>query len=432
MTVSCVASASSRVWSRAVMAGLFGSAICLLAPEGRAQTTVIGDVTVTGNATVQGDATVEGGLTVHDAANLGGINITNSCLACGINMGGSNIFGANNVTASGTIQGGTLKSTGETQVGTKLTVGGDASIGGNLDMTNGDITKVKSITGDGTGNISGFANISGGTLSTSGNASVGGDLDMTGGDIKNVATITAATVNAGTLSTSSNTVLGDGVGGDTLTVNANSTFNGTLKANNGANITGGINNNGGGITNAGAISGATDITASGKVEGATLKSTGETQVGTNLKVGGNATVGGNLTVSGESNLNGANIGNHLTVLPSTKVNMGGNVVQGVADPVLGSDAANKQYVDAGLSRAFRDIDRNTQGIAIAMAMGGMALPDSKNFALGANLGFFDSKQAMAIQGAMRLTPFVSVNGGIGMGLDDSSTLGGRVGVQVAW
>ncbi len=100
--------------------------------------------------------------------------------------------------------------------------------------------------------------------------------------------------------------------------------------------------------------------------------------------------------------------------------------------MLATDAANKAYVDAGLSKAFKEIDKNTQGIAIAMAMGGLALPDSKNFVVGANLGFFDSKQALAIQGAMRLTPYVSVNGGVGMGLDDASTLGGRVGLQVAW
>ena len=357
MTVSCVASASSRVWLRAVMAGLFGSAICLLAPEGRAQTTVIGDVTVTGNATIKGDATVEGGLTVHDAANLGGINITNSCLACGINMGGSNIFNANNVTASGTIQGGTLTD-------------GTASISG------GNITGVGTITG-GTGTF------------TTVNATNGGFGTLTA-TTGNITTVNATDVDA-------------------TNVNATNGGFGTLTATTG-NIT---------------TVNATDVNATN------VKATNGTF--TTLKTTGDATVGGDLTVTNQSNLNGgAIIGNHLTVLPGTKVSMGNNVVHGVADPEIGSDAANKQYVDAGLSRAFRDIDRNTQGIAIAMAMGGMALPDSKNFALGANLGFFDSKQAMAIQGAMRLTPFVSVNGGIGMGLDDSSTLGGRVGVQVAW
>jgi hypothetical protein len=85
-----------------------------------------------------------------------------------------------------------------------------------------------------------------------------------------------------------------------------------------------------------------------------------------------------------------------------------------------------------LAKAFKEIDRNAQGIAIAMAMGGLSLPETKRFALGANLGFFDSKQAIAVQGALRLTPYVSVNGGVGVGLDGDSTMGGRVGAQVAW
>ncbi len=154
---------------------------------------------------------------------------------------------------------------------------------------------------------------------------------------------------------------------------------------------------------------------------------------TTLTTTGNTNVGGNLTVTGQSNLNGgANISNHLTVAPATFVDMGSNRVQNVAAPIAPTDAANKAYVDSGLSAAFKDIDKNTQGIAIAMAMSGLVMPDGKNFALGANLGFFDNKQAIAIQGAMRLTPYVMVNGGIGFGFDDASTVGGRVGAQVAW
>ena len=154
---------------------------------------------------------------------------------------------------------------------------------------------------------------------------------------------------------------------------------------------------------------------------------------TTVTTTGNTNVGGNLTVTGQSNLNGgANISNHLTVAPATFVDMGNNRVQNVAAPIAPTDAANKAYVDTGLAAAFKEIDRNTQGIAIAMAMSGLVMPEGKNFALGANLGFFDNKQAIAIQGAIRLTPYVMVNGGLGFGLDDASTVGGRVGAQVAW
>ena len=458
MRVSRVASAAGRVgYSPALIAGLLGTALCLLAPEAGAQQVTIGGLGNGSAVCTDGSGNIVGG---------GG----GTCAGAADTPNG-------NITASGTIQAGTLTSTGNATIENNLDVMKEHVTihEGNLTVTEGTITgqTLKSnghtflgtdanshdLTVNATSTFNGDVTISGGTLNMNGNNI--NNVGTVNANLVNATTVQGGTLIGGTLSTSGSATIGDGVGGDMLTVN------GKLNVNNGASISGGINNNGGGITNAGAITGATNITASGKVEGTTLKSTGETQVGTHLTVGGNAsvggtlavtgltstngianngniatdtltttgnaTVGGDLTVTKQSNLNGgATIGNHLTVAPGTKISMGNNVVHGVADPEIGSDAANKQYVDAGLSKAFRDIDRNTQGIAIAMAMGGMALPDSKNFALGANLGFFDNKQAMAIQGAMRLTPFVSVNGGIGMGLDDSSTLGGRVGVQVAW
>jgi hypothetical protein len=89
-------------------------------------------------------------------------------------------------------------------------------------------------------------------------------------------------------------------------------------------------------------------------------------------------------------------------------------------------------VESELSRAFREIDKNSQGIAVAIAMGGLSLPASKSFALGVNVGLYESKQAISVQGAIRLNEFVSVSGGVGAGLNDTSTVGGRVGLQVAW
>jgi hypothetical protein len=107
--------------------------------------------------------------------------------------------------------------------------------------------------------------------------------------------------------------------------------------------------------------------------------------------------------------------------------MGGNRVQNVATPVAATDAANKAYVDAmsgnvdnlqaaidaqtaRINSAFQQIDRNTEGIAIALAMSGIALPDSKVSAISGGRGFFrqqtsvrsaDSAPAQRCLGAQR-------------------------------
>jgi trimeric autotransporter adhesin len=181
---------------------------------------------------------------------------------------------------------------------------------------------------------------------------------------------------------------------------------------------------------------STNINNSGKITTGTLETTGlaklnSLEVTNGADIKGNASVGGSLTVA-----KGATVSESFTVTQGAVVNLGdsvtGNVVHGVATPVVGTDAANKQYVDDGLAKAFKAIDRNTQGIAIAMAMAGLALPEGKNFALGANMGFFDDKQAIAIQAAIRVSPNVTVTGGFGTGVQDMNATGGRVGVQAAW
>jgi len=125
--------------------------------------------------------------------------------------------------------------------------------------------------------------------------------------------------------------------------------------------------------------------------------------------------------------------------------MGGNRVQNVGTPVAATDAATKGYVDAfagttsealnalsgQVNRAFKEIDENTEGIAVAIAMGGLSLPDTKAFALSANMGFYDGKQAVAAQGAIRLDKTFALTGGVGIGLEGGE-LGGRAGIMAAW
>jgi hypothetical protein len=191
---------------------------------------------------------------------------------------------------------------------------------------------------------------------------------------------------------------GDTFVGGTLTVEEQTTTNG-------------IDNNGQGITNAGDIG------------------TGGGNINTN---GGDIDAGSGSVNA--SNVNGQNVSaaQSFSVDSGANINMGNNVVGGVADPLAATDAANKRYVDQEINKAFDKIEDNTEGIALAMAMSGLSLPSNKQFAIGVNFGFYDDKQAIAAQGALRLDDNFTLIGGFGAGLDDSENVGGRVGVQASF
>jgi YadA-like membrane anchor domain len=235
--------------------------------------------------------------------------------------------------------------------------------------------------------------VQGATLTSTGATNVGGTLTVNG----------VANLNGGVAITGTTTV-------DDLTVNNNATVGGML------DVTGVANLNGG------------------------AEVTGFVNVHSTLSIDGPA------IITGQSNLNGgANVSNHLTVAAASTVDMGGNRVQNVGAPVAATDAATKGYVDSYIgtssrefdalnsevNHAFQKIDENTEGIAVAMAMGGLTLPDSKAFALSANMGFYDDKQALAAQAAIRLNRTFALTGGVGLGFDQGK-VGGRVGVMAAW
>ena len=162
-------------------------------------------------------------------------------------------------------------------------------------------------------------------------------------------------------------------------------------------------------------------------------------VGNDLGVTRDATVGRNLVVAGTTSTNTLNVGTGgLSVAAGAPISMGGNRVQDVATPIAGTDAVNKDYVDSGLAaanmrinNAFKKIDENTEGVAVAIAMGGIAIPQGKDFAVSANMGFYDSRQAFAAQSAIRLDETFTLNGGVGIGLNNNK-VGGRIGVTAAW
>ena len=72
-----------------------------------------------------------------------------------------------------------------------------------------------------------------------------------------------------------------------------------------------------------------------------------------------------------------------------------------------------------------------EGTAVAIAMGGSALPSDKKFAISTNWGTFRGQNAMSLGAQMRLSEYVVLNGGVAAGFAQGG-VGGRAGLTVAW
>jgi hypothetical protein len=72
-----------------------------------------------------------------------------------------------------------------------------------------------------------------------------------------------------------------------------------------------------------------------------------------------------------------------------------------------------------------------EGTAVAIALGGTALPSDKKFAISTNWGTFRGQNAMSFGAQMRLSEYVVLNGGVAAGFAQGG-VGGRAGLTVAW
>lgn len=85
-----------------------------------------------------------------------------------------------------------------------------------------------------------------------------------------------------------------------------------------------------------------------------------------------------------------------------------------------------------IARNREDIDKNSEGIAMAMAMSGLgSLEPDETFALSIDVGHFESESAAAVSGGLRLAQKTIISGSVGYGLK-RDTVGGRAGIRFGW
>lgn len=202
----------------------------------------------------------------------------------------------------------------------------------------------------------------------------------TGQLTKAPATATATGLSMGTLSTTGLASL------NSLDVTNNTTIGGTLAVTGVANLNGGVQtttlNATGSVTTPLVIATTGNITTINSNTGNFTNLNATTANVTNLNAGTANVQTANVQTA---NVQTINVATAFNAAPGSTLNMGGNRVENVGTPIDPTDAANKAYVDSGLSRvtqglnqAFKKIDENTQGVAIALAMGGISVPDSKD------------------------------------------------------
>ena len=91
-------------------------------------------------------------------------------------------------------------------------------------------------------------------------------------------------------------------------------------------------------------------------------------------------------------------------------------------------ATNKSEI----ARNHKDINKNSEGVAMAMAMQGLSsLAADENFALSADLGHFEGETAFAASAGMRVGKKTTLSGSLGYGLK-RKTIGARVGLRIGW
>ncbi len=154
------------------------------------------------------------------------------------------------------------------------------------------------------------------------------------------------------------------------------------------------------------------------INNGSITSTGTITAGTAVKTK-------DLTATGNTTLH------NLSVTPNSTVSMGDNRVQDVGAPILGTDAANKAYVDKGLNKAY-------EGTALALAISQPVFLPGQTFAMRAGWGSYEGQNAFGVSaaGVIAHNTFgygstVALDGGIGVGSNNGG-VAGKAGVTVGF
>ena len=104
--------------------------------------------------------------------------------------------------------------------------------------------------------------------------------------------------------------------------------------------------------------------------------------------------------------------------------------------VVTTDAAGNLASDGGsvfdsIDKNSRNITKNSEGVAMALAMERPFVPLGQHFGVTGNWGTFEGENATAFGAAFRFNDHAQLDGGVGVGFD-RGTVGGRAGLLVTW
>lgn len=89
-------------------------------------------------------------------------------------------------------------------------------------------------------------------------------------------------------------------------------------------------------------------------------------------------------------------------------------------------------ITQNLDQLNHDVKRLDGGVAMAMALGGVYLPEHQRFAIHTNMGFYNGAQALGVQAVARINHTFTANGGMAYDLTGNGGVGGRVGISAGW